>query len=122
MQMIKVQNPRYSPQNVKEFLLKYWWMGYHQLPEYNDFVHKRSGQYLNWQWFINDLTSLSAIIDRSSDQQLDAMFDDLQRETFDFVHQQQEIHENRTLSNTDVNDQELSLNEIKALITELNNK
>ena len=58
----KFKNPLYNPMNMKEMLIKYWWMAYYQLPKFN-----QSGNYLTWNHFINDLKQLSAVISKGQE-------------------------------------------------------
>ena len=58
-----LRNPEDKPRSIKEFLIKMWWMGYQQLPDYIDYPHLRSGEYLNWNIFVNDLKQLANILD-----------------------------------------------------------
>ena len=53
----RLKDPKYNPMNMEEMLIKYWWMAYHQLPKFN-----QSGDYLNWNHFIDDLKQLSTVI------------------------------------------------------------
>ena len=49
-----IRNPEYLAHDVRSFLIKMWWMGYGQLPEFAD-SKIDSGKYLNWKYFKESL-------------------------------------------------------------------
>ena len=75
----KYQNPGYIPGNVKDLLIKWWWMGYKQLPQLQDST-LIPGQGMTWNWFINDLKCLSVAMWK--DATLNEGLQEMQEETF----------------------------------------
>ena len=84
----KYQNPGYIPGNVKDLLIKWWWMGYKQLPEFRNST-LLPGQGMSWNWFKNDLKCLSVAMNQHGS--LNEQFHELQIETLDAEREMPEL-------------------------------
>lgn len=65
-----LRDPTIPARNIREFLIKMWWMGYQQLPQYINHPYQ-STKYLNWQYLRNNLKHLSHSIDTITAIKLD---------------------------------------------------